>query len=91
MRITRNKSTNLDFIVSINPDGTWPNEIMTVVLLMDIRDELQRLNRVFACGHFLAVPQTLKAIQQAVTKKKAIQAVTRKKRTPRGRRKAMTR
>jgi hypothetical protein len=41
-------------------------------LLMDIRDELQALNRVFQCRNFLAMPQKLDAIVKNTRKKKRI-------------------
>lgn len=36
-----------------------------LAVLMDIRDELQALNRVFACPNFLAVPVVLREIAGA--------------------------
>lgn len=32
--------------------------------LMDIRDELQKLNAVFACGNFQSIPRELRAINR---------------------------
>lgn len=37
-------------------------------LLMDIRDELKRLNGVFGCANFLEVPGVLRAIKRNTTK-----------------------
>jgi hypothetical protein len=45
---------------------TW--EAVQWALLMDIRDELQALNRVFMCGIFLEIPHTLKRISHNTTK-----------------------
>lgn len=39
-------------------------------VLMDIRDELQALNRIFHCHNFLAVPAKLDAIVKNTKKKK---------------------
>ncbi len=33
-------------------------------LLMDIRDELQQLNSVFACPNFVSIPRELRAIKR---------------------------
>jgi hypothetical protein len=41
-----------------------------VDVLMDIRDELQKLNRVFECGNFLRIPYTLECIQKNTKKPK---------------------
>ena len=35
-----------------------------LAVLMDIRDELQRLNALFNCSNFLAIPHTLRAIEK---------------------------
>ena len=41
-------------------------------VLMDIRDELQVLNRVFQCPNFLAVPRKLDIIIKNTKKKKRL-------------------
>lgn len=38
-------------------------DLVPIALLMDIRDELQRLNRVFACPNFQDVPGILRMIR----------------------------
>jgi len=40
-------------------------------ILMDIRDELKQLNRIFSCPNFLAMPRDLRAIRLNTTKRKA--------------------
>jgi hypothetical protein len=40
----------------------------TLALLMDIRDELQRLNEVLHCSNFLAVPRKLDRIARNTAK-----------------------
>jgi hypothetical protein len=42
----------------------YPNmrDGVTVALLMDIRDELQQMNRVWGCHNFQRIPQILDAI-----------------------------
>ena len=49
-------------------DGVWrtSNEVVELSLLMDLRDELKRLNNilnVLRCPDFLAIPRILKAIR----------------------------
>lgn len=51
-------------------DQTVDNVVVNQALLMDIRDELQKLNRVFACPDFIAIPRTLTRIARNTTKKR---------------------
>jgi hypothetical protein len=46
----------------------WP--AIHSALLMDIRDELQRLNSLLACRNFQQIPATLRAIQRNTTKRR---------------------
>jgi hypothetical protein len=39
-------------------------DAIKVGLLMDLRDELQKLNRVFECANFIGIPATLREIRQ---------------------------
>lgn len=48
--------------------GTW--ERVGIAVLMDIRDELQDLNRLLRCDNFLSIPKALKSIQRNTTKKR---------------------
>lgn len=41
-----------------------------LAVLMDIRDELKRLNQLLHCSNFVAIPHTLAAIRRNTTKKK---------------------
>lgn len=41
-----------------------------ISLLMDIRDELQQLNAVFACPNFIGMPATLRTISRKLTPRK---------------------
>ncbi len=47
---------------------TW--EHVAIHVLMDIRAELQKLNRVFACPNFQAVPRILRRISANTSKPK---------------------
>lgn len=52
--------------------GHW-NALQSAIL-MDIRDELKKLNRVFECYNFVRIPRVLDRIQRntAEKKKKAV-------------------
>lgn len=56
-------SRNLDFTLSAtredNGHRTWSHDAMQVAVLMDIRDELQKLKRLLHCQHFQQIPRTL--------------------------------
>lgn len=47
---------------------TW--DAVHTAVLMDIRDELKQLNRVFACPNFQGIPQVLRRIRANTTKPK---------------------
>ena len=46
--------------------ATWQH--VQIAVLMDIRDELKRLNRVFACSNFQNVPHVLRRISANTAK-----------------------
>ncbi len=41
-----------------------------LAVLMDIRDELQRLNGLLHCGNFTGIPMTLRSIRRAMPAKR---------------------
>ena len=53
---------------------TW--EQVQVALLMDLRDELKRLNNLLGCPNFIAVPEILRGIRRKLPTRR------RKKRKP---------
>lgn len=53
---------------NLGTEITW-NMVQTAVL-MDIRDELKRLNSVLHCTNFLAIPSKLDAIRRNTAKKR---------------------
>jgi len=53
-----------------NPNSAENVHEATLAVLMDLRDEMQALNRVFACQNFLRVPRTLDQIRKNTTKKR---------------------
>ncbi len=76
--MARHKNINWDLAEEINGDGR-PCGLARrqVAVLMDIRDELQTLNSVFACRNFLDVPQLLRDIKRNTTKRKRKPAVSK--------------
>jgi rRNA maturation endonuclease Nob1 len=60
--IHRSKTRNLQWSVGDTGNGNMSDQHALLCLMMDIRDELQKLNRVFECKNFLAVPTRLAEI-----------------------------
>lgn len=58
MSDTRHKNTNWNCLPAPSFDSAQ------LAVLMDIRDELQTLNRVFQCSAFLEIPRVLRAIRR---------------------------
>lgn len=44
--------------------ASW--EFVQIAVLMDLRDELQRLNRLLHCPNFIAIPRKLDAIHRKI-------------------------
>lgn len=66
----KNKEWNLDGKeVNGRSSGVSP-EHLHAALLMDLRDELQRLNRLLHCHNTVAIPELLRAIKRNTTKRK---------------------
>jgi len=65
---TRLKDTEWTFTPDSN--GNHSTAAATLACLMDIRDELKRLNSLLHCGNFLSIPRTLVAIKQNTTRRK---------------------
>lgn len=51
-------------------DAVISNEAVNQALLMDIRDELQKLNRLLHCPKFTDIPHPLRAIRSNTAKPK---------------------
>ncbi len=63
------KDVEWDLPVGSNGNiATWA--AVEIAVLMDIRDELKRLNSLLHCHNFVSIPQTLKGIRRNTTKKK---------------------
>lgn len=64
MSDTRKKNFNW----KLSAKNSYPDS--TLAVLMDIRDELQELNRTLACPNFTSIPTKLAAIQRNTAKPK---------------------
>lgn len=75
---------NNQWTVSKNRNGKYSMEAATLVVLMDVRDELQRLNTLLHCSNFTGIPQTLRTTRQYCGQISArLKQKRRKKCTPR--------
>lgn len=61
---------NIDWSIWMQDNGACAQDQVVLVLLMDIRHELQRLNNVLQCPNFIAVPSKLDAIVRNTTPKR---------------------
>lgn len=64
------RKKNFRWGIKTNTDGTTPQMDAHLAVLMDIRDELQTLNRLLGCQNFLSIPSKLDAIRRNTTKAK---------------------
>lgn len=59
-----------------NPDKSGSNihqwKSIQSALLMDLRDELKKLNALLHCPNFISIPQTLNDIRRNTTKKRRV-------------------
>lgn len=68
MKDTRHK--NVDWQINANSNNTVNWEGVTAAILMDIRDELQTLNRLLGCHNFTRIHRVLDAIRLNTRKPK---------------------
>lgn len=60
--------SNVTWTIKRNPDGTISQSDAHLAVMMDIRTELQKLNRVLYCPNFTAIPGILRTIRRNTTK-----------------------
>lgn len=58
----KNQDWNLPTAPNSLAAADW--ETVSIAILMDLRDELQALNHVFACQNFQSIPRELRAIKR---------------------------
>lgn len=56
------RQKNGQWRIEVDSNGRVSWDQIKVAVLMDIRDELQTLNRLLACPNFTGIPRTLKRI-----------------------------
>lgn len=57
------KTSGWDWTIEPGATGNYTYEQVQAAVLMDIRDELQTLNRLLGCQNFIEVPSILRAIR----------------------------
>jgi len=62
------KGRNVNWSLTRDSNGKFSMEQATLLTLMDIREELRDLNRVFRCSRFLDVPSKLDRIEKNTRK-----------------------
>jgi len=70
---------NSSWTINKARDGSVSTEAAQLTVLMDIRDELQKLNALLGCHNFVAVPSILREIRGNTRKPKRKK---RKKKVP---------
>lgn len=64
------RSRNVEWQVWQTEDGKFDHQQVLQMLLMDIRDALQILNRTFGCPNFVAIPGILRQVEKNTRKPK---------------------
>lgn len=64
----KKRNINVGWQTNDAPNFTW--EQVQIEVLMDIRDELQRLNSLLHCPNFMAIPSKLDAIRRKIPARK---------------------
>ena len=72
----RFKDTEWDLPMVGGRIASW--DAMTIAALMDIRDELKRLNKLLHCDNFVRIPRQLAPMAQAARRINATAAKRRK-------------
>ena len=63
------KVSNTDWTIWQNEDGKYHWDQVRVAVLMDIRQELRKLNQLLACDNFSSIPESLRAIAKNTKRK----------------------
>lgn len=64
------RKANINWNLQTNGNGTTPVDAAQLAVLMDLRDELQKLNRLLHCRNFIEIPLILRAIRRNTIKRK---------------------
>lgn len=63
---SRDETRNLQFRLHVDSPNQWDTARIQAAVLMDIRDELQKLNALLHCHNFTGIPTTLRSIRRAM-------------------------
>ena len=66
--MTRHKDADWNLPDSKQPGNTVSFDTINAALLLNIRDELKRLNDLLYCVNFVGIPHTLKRIDKRLAK-----------------------
>jgi hypothetical protein len=78
--MSRTRHKDADWDLPTLPNGRLKDwQYVPIAVLMDIRDELKRLNNVLQCPNFIAVPAKLDRIERNTRKKRKRRAVGKPK------------
>lgn len=61
---------NIEWTIQKGLGGNYSYDQAQLAVLMDIRDELRKLNRLLGCQNFVEVPTILRGIRRNTTKSK---------------------
>lgn len=61
---------NIDWNIRKNFDGSFPPHQAQLGVLVDIREELRKLNRLLSCPSFINIPGKLDAIRRKLPAQK---------------------
>lgn len=64
------RKKDVEWKLSDNADGTIPVSYAQIAVLMDLRDELKKLNRLLSCENFTSIPALLRMIRENTAKPK---------------------
>ena len=70
---------NVDWSISENDNGRYDHDQVMRAIMLDIREELKRLNNVLQCPNFIAVPSKLDQIVKNTRKRRKPRVVGKPK------------
>lgn len=70
--MTDKRKKNANWNLNVNDDGSVPQMDAHLAVLMDIRDEMQRLNRLLHCSNFIGIPRELANITKNTRKPRKV-------------------
>lgn len=68
--VTDTRKKGINWTIKTDRDGLTSIDDAHLAVLMDLRDELQQLNRLLSCTNFTGIPTTLRTIARNTTKQK---------------------